>query len=668
MVLSKNTLFDDRYFLLEMKGRGSYGEVWLAQDRQLGINVAVKVYIALDSRGVQEFKEEFVTTFGLSHPHLLHAYYYDICDDRPYLVMPYCPGSCVDFMGNIDEKTMWRFIRDVASGLEYLHQQGIVHHDIKPDNILIDEEGNFLITDFGISVKFRSTLRNNSAIGSKAKTMGGSIPYMAPEMFGEDVEAVNASDIWALGVTMYELINKDLPFFGQGGVLQRNGALIPEWQSNHSDNLKAIIKWCMSLNPWDRPMAKLLVRVAQSVLDGEILNVESIKGYEMRKAEELAQKRAAKEARRKAEEEASRKAAEEARKKAEEEARRKAEEEARRKAAEEARRKAEEEARRKAEEEARRKAEERARKEVEARRKAEEKARKEEEERRKAEEVARRKAEEKARKEEEERRKAEEVARRKAEEKARKEEEERRKAEEVARRKAEEKARKEEESRRKVEEKNKKKAETEKSETTKTSKKKWKGLVAIVGIAAILIGGGTFAYFQFFDDNSAVFEPEKDAENNLENATILLLEKEKASQGLLMLQSLADTGNPEAIFLMSRIYFDSSAAGTKGLEFYQNEWKLMRENVNLKADNFKAHALLMEAYELYGEDSHNLSVFYELGCDFLYNRGAEKDWGKARWCFEKVRESAGDNPEFKDYTEAVREKLKATASSTPVKP
>ncbi len=624
MVLSKNTLFDDRYFLLEMKGRGSYGEVWLAQDRQLGINVAVKVYIALDSRGVQEFKEEFVTTFGLSHPHLLHAYYYDICDDRPYLVMPYCPGSCVDFMGNIDEKTMWRFIRDVASGLEYLHQQGIVHHDIKPDNILIDEEGNFLITDFGISVKFRSTLRNNSAIGSKAKTMGGSIPYMAPEMFGEDVEAVNASDIWALGVTMYELINKDLPFFGQGGVLQRNGALIPEWQSNHSDNLKAIIKWCMSLNPWDRPMAKLLVRVAQSVLDGEILNVESIKGYEMRKAEELAQKRAAKEARRKAEEEASRKAAEEARKKAEEEARRKAEEEASRKAAEEARRKAEEEARRKAEEEARRKAEERARKEVEARRKAEEKARKEEEERRKA--------------------------------------------EEVARRKAEEKARKEEESRRKVEEKNKKKAETEKSETTQTSKKKWKGLVAIVGIAAILIGGGTFAYFQFFDDNSAVFEPEKDAENNLENATILLLEKEKASQGLLMLQSLADTGNPEAIFLMSRIYFDSSAAGTKGLEFYQNEWKLMRENVNLKADNFKAHALLMEAYELYGEDSHNLSVFYELGCDFLYNRGAEKDWGKARWCFEKVRESAGDNPEFKDYTEAVREKLKATASSTPVKP
>ena len=646
MVLSKNKLFDDRYFLLEMKGRGSYGEVWLAQDRQLGINVAVKVYIALDSRGVQEFKEEFVTTFGLSHPHLLHAYYYDICDDRPYLVMPYCPGSCVDFMGNIDEKTMWRFIRDVASGLEYLHQQGIVHHDIKPDNILIDEEGNFLITDFGISVKFRSTLRNNSAIGSKAKTMGGSIPYMAPEMFGEDVEAVNASDIWALGVTMYELINKDLPFFGQGGVLQRNGALIPEWQSNHSDNLKAIIKWCMSLNPWDRPMAKLLVRVAQSVLDGEILNVESIKGYEMRKAEELAQKRAAKEARRKAEEEASRKAAEEARKKAEEEARRKAEEEARRKAAEEARRKAEEEARRKAAEEARRKAEERARKEVEARRKAEEKARKEEEERRKA----------------------EEVARRKAEEKARKEEEERRKAEEEARRKAEEKARKEEESRRKVEEKNKKKAETEKSETTKTSKKKWKGLVAIVGIAAILIGGGTFAYFQFFDDNSAVFEPEKDAENNLENATILLLEKEKASQGLLLLQSLADTGDPEAIFLMSRIYFDSSAVGTKGLEFYQNEWKLMRENVNLKADNFKAHALLMEAYELYGEDSHNLSVFYELGCDFLYNRGAEKDWGKARWCFEKVRESAGDNPEFKDYTEAVREKLKATASSTPVKP
>ena len=649
MVLSENTLFNGRYLLLEMKGRGSYGEVWLAQDRQLGINVAVKVYIALDSRGVQEFKEEFVTTFGLSHPHLLHAYYYDICDDRPYLVMPYCPGSCVDYMGKIDEMTLWHFIHDVASGLEFLHHQNIVHRDIKPDNILIDNEGNFLITDFGVSVKFRSTLRNNSSFGSKTRTSGGSIPYMAPELFGEDAEAVNASDIWALGVTMYELINNDLPFFGQGGVLQRNGALIPELRSNHSNNLKDLIKWCMALNPWDRPMAKELVRIAQLVLDGEKTNVASIHAEEIHKAEEIVKKRAAAEARRKAEEEARRKAEEEARRKAEEKARR--EEEARRKAEEKARK--EEEARRKAEEEARRKAEEKARKEEEARRKAEEEARRKEEAeaRRKAEEEARRIAKEEARRkaEEEVQRKAEEEARRKAEEKARREEEARRKAEEKAN-KAEEKAR------RKAEEK----------ANTMPSKGKWKGLLILIPIIAVLIGGSVWAYFKF--GGTTIVEPKAKLEYNLDDAQMLLLKKNKASQGLTILQSMVDSGDSEAAFVMSRLFFDPESVGSKGIEFYRNEWKLMRENAGLMADNAKAHALMMEAYRLCGDDCGNLIMFYELGCDFLYKRGVERDWGKAHWCFDKVREVAGDNPEFKAYIDAVREKLKATASSNPVKP
>ena len=230
MTLQPQTLFHDRYFLQEMKGRGSFGEVWLARDTKLDIDVAVKVYIALDSRGVEEFKTEFRTAFGLNHPNLLHAHHFDICEDRPYLVMPYCPNSALNLIGNIDEATLWRFVRDVASGLEYLHSLGIIHHDIKPDNVLIDEEGKFLITDFGISVKFRSTLRRNSArqVETENKSKGGSIPYMAPEMFGEKPEAVNNTDIWALGVTMYEMMTGELPFFGQGGAMQQNGAKVPE--------------------------------------------------------------------------------------------------------------------------------------------------------------------------------------------------------------------------------------------------------------------------------------------------------------------------------------------------------------------------------------------------------------------------------------------------------
>jgi serine/threonine protein kinase len=267
MHLQPNTLFHDRYYLQELKGRGSFGEVWLAKDQQLDIDVAVKVYISLDSRGVEEFRTEYKTTFGLSHPNLLHALHFDICEDRPYLVMPYCPSSAMNYIGNIDEPTLWRFLHDVASGLEYLHGMGIIHHDIKPDNILMDTNGNFVITDFGISVKFRSTLRR---ISSRQVNTGsrGSMPYMAPEMFAETPEAVNATDIWALGVTMYELMTGELPFFGQGGSMQLNGAKVPDVPGAWSDDLKQVVKMCLAANTWERPTAGQLASYAQTAIGG----------------------------------------------------------------------------------------------------------------------------------------------------------------------------------------------------------------------------------------------------------------------------------------------------------------------------------------------------------------------------------------------------------------
>lgn len=271
MQLEPNQLFHNRYRLIEMKGRGSFGEVWLAHDEQLDMDVAIKVYIALDDRGVAEFKSEYKTTFGLNHPNLLHATHFDQFEKRPYLVMPFCPGAATNYIGNIDEATVWRFIRDVASGLEYLHNVGIIHHDIKPDNVLIDTEGNFLITDFGISKKIRSTLRRNSMrqVEENESAGGGSISYMGPEMFGAKPESVNATDIWALGATLYEMCEGELPFFGQGGGMQLNGAQIPEVSGNYSDDLKQIIQMCLAKETWDRPQASQLREYAQAKLDGQ---------------------------------------------------------------------------------------------------------------------------------------------------------------------------------------------------------------------------------------------------------------------------------------------------------------------------------------------------------------------------------------------------------------
>ncbi len=266
--LTKGTIVNNRYQLLEYKGRGSFGEVWLAHDSVLGIDVALKIYISLDQRGVDEFKSEYKTTLGLSHPQLLTASFFDVWDSRPFLVMKYCDrGSSASMVGKATELEVWQFIHDVAAGLEYLHGQlePIIHQDIKPDNILVNGDGNFLITDFGISKRVRSTMRKQS----KRAVGAGATAYMGPERFGEDPNPVMASDIWSLGVSAYELATGELPFSGLGGGMQRNGAVLPNLPQGWNPNLNDLIQRMIALEPWDRPTAKQIADYTAAVLEGE---------------------------------------------------------------------------------------------------------------------------------------------------------------------------------------------------------------------------------------------------------------------------------------------------------------------------------------------------------------------------------------------------------------
>ena len=268
MELQPDTLFNNRYRLIREISRGSFGEVWLAQDESLDLEVAVKVYIALDNRGIEEFKSEYKVAYTLNHPNLLHAHHFDVCENRPFLVMPFCPSSAVAIIGQTDEQTAWRFIRDVAAGLEYLHEQNIVHRDIKPDNILCDAEGHFLITDFGISMRMRSTLRRNSTRKHDSNA-AGTIGYMAPELFSSNPDAVKATDVWALGASLYEMITGELPFMGQGGVMQLHGAEVPVIKGDFSQTLKDTLAACIAKETWDRPTAAQLHEYAKAILNGE---------------------------------------------------------------------------------------------------------------------------------------------------------------------------------------------------------------------------------------------------------------------------------------------------------------------------------------------------------------------------------------------------------------
>lgn len=265
--LKIGTKVKDRYTLKEFKGSGSFGEVWLAHDEVLDCDVAIKIYISLDPRGVEEFKSEYITTQGISHPNLLTTTYFDVWEQRPFLVMKYCAkGSSSALAGKMDEYALWQFIHDVAAGLKYLHNmpEPIIHQDIKPDNILVDDSARYLITDFGISKKIRSTMRKQSrrAVGA------GATAYMGPERFESDPTPVKASDIWSLGASIYELATGELPFSGLGGGMQRNGAEIPALDNKWSKDMTMVMQSCLAKETWDRPTAQQLEEYSEAIIKG----------------------------------------------------------------------------------------------------------------------------------------------------------------------------------------------------------------------------------------------------------------------------------------------------------------------------------------------------------------------------------------------------------------
>lgn len=256
--LKVGDIIKQRYTLVQFLGSGSFGEVWLAHDLMTGRDVALKIYLSLDPAGVEEFQREYSNSADLSSPYLLTPEYFDVHNRRPFLVMKFCEnGSSSKLSGQISEDRLWAFIHDVASGLEILHSQSdpIVHQDIKPDNILVDSNGHFLITDFGISKRLRATMRRQS----KRDVSSGAMPYMAPERFESMPKLNPASDIWSLGASIYELATGELPLNGLGGSMLKHGAEVPSLGSSVSQSLNGLMMACLSPDPSYRPTAKEIV-------------------------------------------------------------------------------------------------------------------------------------------------------------------------------------------------------------------------------------------------------------------------------------------------------------------------------------------------------------------------------------------------------------------------
>jgi len=266
--LQQGYLFDGRYKLLKKLGEGGFSEVWLVEDTSAQLTLVLKVFLPssqLDESGIEMFRQEFALVYNLNHPNLLKYTYFGVCVGHPYLVMPfYNNGSAEDMLGNCTERKAWQFLHDVSAGLACMHehQPPILHQDIKPANVLLDGN-NYIITDFGISSNVRRML-GESAEGKS--TVQGTRPYMPPEKLVPNPIPLVASDIWALGASLYEMLTGYLPFGGKGGEAQLQGAEIPNVPGNFSDDLKEVITQCLSSQPSERPFATDLEQFAAAHL------------------------------------------------------------------------------------------------------------------------------------------------------------------------------------------------------------------------------------------------------------------------------------------------------------------------------------------------------------------------------------------------------------------
>ena len=255
MTLSPNQMFHGRYLLVELIGSGASAEVWKALDTKAGnLAVALKIYTSDISKqgtyGLSVFQKEFTTVFNMTHTNLLRPSGYDINEGCPYLTMQFCEnGSATSMVGRVDEKELLHFLHDVAAGLEYLHDHNIIHQDIKPDNVLVDDNCNFLLTDFGISKKENAT----------EEAIEGTRAYMAPEVYYSG-ETTKESDIWSLGATAVELLTGNPPFGENGGLAETQGTTMEALPGKLQPQVKQMIKSMLDENPAKRPTASQIRR------------------------------------------------------------------------------------------------------------------------------------------------------------------------------------------------------------------------------------------------------------------------------------------------------------------------------------------------------------------------------------------------------------------------
>jgi len=253
----KGTTFADRYQLIEELGRGGMGVVYKAEDTKLKRSVALK-FLPPELTHIPDVKERFMreaqAAAALDHPNICTVYEFDEAEEKAFISMAYVEGQSLrkkTESGPLELDEALRIALQVAQGLQIAHKKGVVHRDIKSANIMVTEDNQAKIMDFGLARMTGGTLITQEG------TAMGTIAYMSPEQArGEEVD--QRTDIWSLGVVLYEMFGGQLPFRGDHdqavvySILNKKPRPITELRSEIPMSIEQVVDKALEKNPDER--------------------------------------------------------------------------------------------------------------------------------------------------------------------------------------------------------------------------------------------------------------------------------------------------------------------------------------------------------------------------------------------------------------------------------
>ncbi|HVT04016.1 MAG TPA: serine/threonine-protein kinase [Thermoanaerobaculia bacterium] len=258
--LLPGTLFANRYLIEQVIGRGGMGTVYRATDRELEETVAIKTLTVNCSEGspglLGRFKREIRMARRITHRNVVRTYDYGQSNQTYFISMEYVSGFMLSELlassSPLPCRLVMRIARQICLGLQAAHEEGIIHRDIKPQNVLIDQKGSVKLMDFGLA---------RLAEGSDGLTAAGLIigtpHYMSPEQVqGETLDA--RSDVYSFGVLLYEMLCHRRPFASPllGAILAAHVNEAPrppiEWRPEIGSELDRIVLRCLTKRPVDR--------------------------------------------------------------------------------------------------------------------------------------------------------------------------------------------------------------------------------------------------------------------------------------------------------------------------------------------------------------------------------------------------------------------------------